>query len=165
MSQERPDDPFSDSADAKRGAEDSGQALADAEHHGFTIQTGGRNTIAGTAERIGRAAGTAQRQVRRGIELVRPAASTGGGTSNARQKELDAEAKARHDDAHRIGELSEFAAERLLLLREQLQDAVSRSRRATRRMVTEHPGPILAALAGLCVALGVGLRVTSPGRR
>jgi hypothetical protein len=164
MSQERPDDSFSDSDDARRGAQDSGQAASHAEHHGFTIQTGGRNTIADTAERIGRVAGTAQRQVRRGIELVRPAASTGGGTSNARQKEMDAEAKARHDDAHRIGELSEFAAERLLL-REQLQDVVSRSRRATRRMVTEHPGPILAALAGLCVALGVGLRVSSPSRR
>ncbi len=162
MSPERTDDSFSDSDDAKRGAQDSGEVPA---HHGFTIQTGGRKAIADTAERIGRAAGTAQRQVRRGMELVRPAASTGGGTPSYTGAMPDAEAKARPGDAHRMGGLSEFAAERLLLLRQQLQDAVSRSRRATRRMVTEHPGPTLAALAGLCVALGVGLRVSRPGRR
>jgi len=163
MSQERPDDSFSDSEDAKRGAQDSGEAPAHAERHGFIIQTGGRKAIADTAERIGRAAGTAQRQVRRGMELVRPSASTGGTSYNTRAMP-DAEAKARHDDAHRT-ELSESAAERLRLLREQLQDAVSRSRQATRRMVTEHPMPTLAALAGLCVALGVGLRVSSSGHR
>ena len=56
----------------------------------------------------------------------------------------DAVAKARLAAAHDIGELSELAAERVLRLREQLQDAVARSRRATRRLVSEHPVQTMA---------------------
>jgi hypothetical protein len=155
-------------------------------HSGFTVQPGGRNPMADTAERLGRAAGTAERRMRQGLELVRPAASKGGRTSaytyavgghfNALEKAQDEvavrrnedEAEARHEAAHRVGQLgqlSEVAAERVLQLRDRLQDAVERSRRGTRRVVTEHPGQTLAALAGFCVALGVGLCLSGSRRR
>ena len=161
MSQERPGDSSHDSDEVLRGPHsaeppparrsDAGEGGFSPGHSGFTVQPGGRNPMADTAERLGRAAGTAGRQMRRRLELVRPAVSKG---SNALVEQQD-------EVAHPFGELGEFAAGRVQLL----QDALASSRRATRRLVTEHPGPALAALAGICVALGVGLRWSGSRRR
>lgn len=196
MDQDRPGD-FSGNPtdDAKSGAHsaepppaqhsDAAEAGMGRMHHGFTLHTGGRNAMAATAERLGKAAGAAGRQMRRGLELVRPPASKGGtpsytyavsgaGRSNALQKEQDevagrvmedAVAKARLAAAHDIGQLSEAAAERVLRLRERLQDAVARSLESTRRRVSEHPVQTIGALAGFCLALGVGLRVSGSRHR
>ena len=67
--------------------------------------------------------------------------------------------------AHTFGELSELTAGQVQRLCEQLQDGVARSRRAARRLVSEHPVRTLAALAGFCFALGVGLSVGGSRRR
>ncbi|MGC2209684.1 MAG: hypothetical protein WA532_06185 [Candidatus Korobacteraceae bacterium] len=140
--------------------EDGYESGVSSGHRGFTVQTGGRNAMAGTAERIGRAAGTAERQMRRSLELVRPA-SGGSGHSHAMPKERGEMAahSAGDEAAHTFGELSELTAGQVQRLCEQLQDGVARSRRAARRLVSEHPVKTLAALAGFCFALGVGLSV------
>ena len=134
-------------------------------HRGFTVQAGGRTAMAETAERLGRAAGTAERQMRRGLELVRPAG--GSGHSHAQPKEPGeiAAQTAGDEAAHPFGELSELTAGQVRRLREQLQDGVARSRMAARRLVSEHPVQTLAALAGFCFALGVGLSVGRSRRR
>ena len=113
-----------------------------------------------TAGRIGRAAGTAERQMRRSLELVRPA---GGGRSQAEPDKIAAHPAG--EAARSLGELSELTAWQVQRLCEQLQDGVERSRLAARRLVSEHPVQTLAALAGLCVALGVGLSVGGKRRR
>lgn len=165
---------------------DAGETVSSSRHHGFTLQPGGRNAIAGTAERIGRAAGSAHRQMRRGLELVRPSGSKGGrmpgytyavgssGHSNALEKEQDEMAApmmeeevagTRGEAAQGLMEFSELAAEGLMAVREGLRDAVSRSRVAARRMVTEHPAQSVTALAGFCIAFGVTLYWCGSRRR
>jgi hypothetical protein len=171
MSQERGDS-SNDSDEVLRGPHSSEPPPAQAEaggrseHRGFTVQAGGRPAIAETAERLGRAAGTAERQVRRSLELVRPA---GGcfGQGHALPQEPDEMAAHTVGDeaAHAFGGLSELTAAQVQRLREQLQDGVARSRMAARRLVSEHPVQTLAAVAGFCVALGVGLSVSGSRRR
>jgi ElaB/YqjD/DUF883 family membrane-anchored ribosome-binding protein len=136
--------------------------------------------MADTAERIGRAAGTAHRQVRRGLELVRPAAGTASpygyvlgsaGRSNALENdELAARAmqsieeelaEIRHEAAHRLGEISEVAAEGLLQVRERLHEAASRSR----RLITDYPVQTMAALASFCLVFGATLCLRGSSRR
>lgn len=178
MDQDRPGDVSGNPTDdAKRGAhsaepppaQHSGAAEAGIGRmlHGFTVHTGGRNAMAATAERLGKAAGTAGRQMRRGLELMRPPASQGGtasytyavsgaGHSNALEKEQDELAGRVMEDA---------VAERVLRLGERLQDAVARSLESTRRRVSEHPVQTIGALAGFCLAVGVGLRVSGSRRR
>jgi hypothetical protein len=174
---------------AQTGAPPPAHTIDPANHHGFTIQQGGRNAVAGAAERIGRLAGTAERQIRRGFELVRPfTASTGGrissygdaigsvGHSNALEQERDElgarmmenfeeeVAEVRHEAGHifdELGELREVAGERLMQVRERLHETISRSRRAA----AEHPVQTLAALAGFCFAFGLALRGGSTRRR
>jgi ElaB/YqjD/DUF883 family membrane-anchored ribosome-binding protein len=190
MIQDRTGDSSNDSDDAIGGTRASGPAApgSDSEHRGFTVQTGGRNTIAETAERIGRAAGTAHRQMRRGLELVRPGASSGlaspysyalggsGGHSNALERDElmaarvmqsieDEFAEVRHEAANRIGEFRELAAESVQLLRERLHDGVSRSRQLARQLVTEYPLQTVAAVAGFCFVFGAVLCLGGSRRR
>lgn len=168
MSQERGDS-SNGSDEVLRGPHCSEPPPAEAEaggrseHRGFTVQAGGRHTIAETAERIGRAAGTAERQMRRSLELVRPAGG-GSGHSHALAKEPDKMAAHTVGDeaANPFGGLGELTG--VQRLREQLQDGVARSRMAARRLVSEHPAQTLAAVAGFCVALGVGLSVSGSRR-
>lgn len=184
MSEERPGNCSDNSSDdAMHGTQSS---KAPSAHRGFTVQAGGSHSMAGTAERIGRAAGSAQRQVRRGLELVRPAASTASrapaytyasgsaGHSNALEQERDEVAartmedeiaEVRHEAAHRIGQIGEEAAESLLQAGERLQNAISRSRQATRQLVMDYPVQTVAALASFCVVFGVTLCVRGSSRR
>lgn len=157
MNPERPGDSSNDSDEVLRGPHsaeppptqhsDEAESGISSGHRGFTVQPGGRSAMADTAERLGRAAATAGRGMRRSLELVRPAGIN------------------QDEAAALFGELSEFSAEPMQRLREQLQDGVARSRRAARRLVSEHPVRTLAALAGFCFALGVGLRVSGSRRR
>jgi hypothetical protein len=190
MNQERPGDTSNDFKDAIGGAQAPGTAPAEPSvpasgpgsgRHGFTVQPGGRNAMAGTAERIGRAAGNAQRQMQRGLELVRPAGPGGltsplGYASNAlEQDELlaarvmqgieDEIAEVRHEAAHRIGEFSELAVEGARQVREQLHAAVSRSRQLARRLVTEYPAQTTAAFASFCLVFGATLCLRGSRRR
>jgi hypothetical protein len=151
---------------------------------GFTVQPGGRNSIAGTAERIGSAVGAVQRQVRRGLELVRPAehhgrspSSGNAGQFNPAEEErydlaarmmqaIEAEvAEARRQAAHRPGHFSGVAAGRLQQFRDRLRDALSRSRLRTRRLAADYPVPTIVAIAGSCLAFGLTLRLWNSRRR
>jgi hypothetical protein len=183
----------SNSDDKTRGAQSGAPPPAHtkdpAKHHGFTLQQGGRNAVAGAAERVGRFAGTAERQIRRSLELVRPVpVSTGGrissygyaggsvGHSNALEQDRDElgarmmenleeeVATVRREAGHifeELGELCEVAGERLLQVRNRLHETISRSRRAS----AEHPVRTLAVLAGFCFAFGLTLRCGGSHRR
>jgi hypothetical protein len=146
--------------------------------HGFTLQPGGRNAIAGTAERIGSAVGSAHRQVRRGIELVRP--STGDAIGSVRQpnppeqddlatrmmQAIEEEiAEARLQAAHRLGQFSGLAGDRLQQLRDRLRETFSRSRRRARQLAAERPAQIIAAVTGFCLVFGATLLLRNSRRR
>jgi ElaB/YqjD/DUF883 family membrane-anchored ribosome-binding protein len=161
------------------------------EHRGFIVQPGGRNAITGTAQRIGSAVGTAQRQVRRGLELVRPTARHGGAAASgsaighaeqAHPPEQDPDdlasrmiqaieeevAEVRRHATFRLGQFSEFgelAGDRLQQLRGRLRDALSRSRLRARQLAAEHPLQTIAAIAAIGFAFGFALRLRSSQRR
>jgi hypothetical protein len=153
--------------------------VASSPRRGFTVQPGGRNAIA-TAQAIGSAMGTAQRQMRRGLELVQPLArrvglpfsgSTADQYGQAGFLELegpdlvsrmmrafeDEVAETRRQAARRLDQLSGFAGERLQQFRGRVSDDFSRSRLRARQLSAEYPVPIAAALAGISFACGIAL--------
>jgi hypothetical protein len=123
--------------------------------------------MADTCERIGKAMGSAQRQVSRGLHLVRggrvlgfPGSRSSDGvakptaTPNAEDaasvlRSLEEEAAdAGHEAARQLGEWRNRAAERLERLRCQVL-----------ALVDAHPLETIAAIAGACFALGVAIRL------
>lgn len=137
--------------------------------------------MAGTAERIGSAVGSAQRQLRRGLELVRPATqpilfpSQGAENHAAERVEQAARESAdwdsvmaleiadvRHEAADQLDAWSEEAVEHLEHLRSTISDVFSQTRQRARRFVAVYPLQTIAAIAGVCFAAGLALRL---GRR
>ncbi len=156
---------------------------------GFTLEHGNRSSMTGTAERIGGAVGSAQRQLRRGLELVRkPAAQPGfSSSSEAEQDEagrvyhavregverasvmaetiVEKAGDARQRAAQQLDEWSEEAGERFQLFRSEISSALSRSRERAKRLVGVYPLQTIAAMAGICFAAGVALRLSRRSHR
>jgi ElaB/YqjD/DUF883 family membrane-anchored ribosome-binding protein len=170
MAQDLPDDPddliFSD-------REEQFQRMQCDTHdsHGFSVRPGGNAKAA--AERIGSAVGSAERQVRRGLELVRPYARRAGfpfygseiGQPGSLEQEglnlasrmmqaFEEEVAATRRQAAQIGTRVEARIEQF---RDSVRDAVSRTGVRTRELAQEHPVETIAAIAGVCFACGVAL--------
>lgn len=131
---------------------------------GLTLERGGRSGMTGTAERIGSAVGTAQRQMRRGLELVRggghssavDTASTVEGAADALEEQVT---ELRRQSAERIDEWSAQAGERLRPLRRELSSMLSLLRERAQQLGDEYPLQTIGAIAGACFVLGVALRI------
>jgi hypothetical protein len=180
---------------AQTGAPPPTHTIDPAKHHGFTLQQGGRNAVAGAAERIGRLAGTAKRQMRRGLELVHPIpASTGGRISsygyasgssgqtsghrpgNALEQERDGLGARMMENLeeevaavrHEAGHIFDELGELSELARErllQVRERLHETISRSRRVAAEHPVRTMAALAGFCFAFGLTLRYGGSRRR
>jgi hypothetical protein len=153
----------------------------DSGRRGFTVQPGGRNANAiATAQAIGSAMGTAQRQMLRGLELVQPLARRVGlpfsgsaayqaGQAGFLEQESpdlvsrmmrafeDEVAETRRQAARRLDQLSGFAGERLQQFRGRVSDDFARSRLRARQISADYPVPIVAAIAGISFACGIAL--------
>jgi ElaB/YqjD/DUF883 family membrane-anchored ribosome-binding protein len=148
---------------------------------GFTLQQGGGG-MTGTAERIGTAVGNAQReaqrQVRRGLELVRRptgrpiteitteveehvsqiAIDTIDRASHVLHDIEEKVSEARREAVHKMDEWSDTAGERFQQLRSQARRALSNSNARAKELADAYPLQTIAAIAGVCFALGVALR-------
>jgi len=137
--------------------------------------------MAGTAERIGSAVGSAQRQLRRGLELVRPATQpilfppAGAERHAAERAERAARegadwasvvaqeiADVRQEAADQLDAWSEEAVEHLEQLRGAISDVFPQTRQRARRFVATYPLQTIGAIAGVCFAAGMAFRL---GRR
>ena len=119
-----------------------------------------------TAERIGSAVGNAQRQFRRGLELVSSGAVR---LSRAERERLSRAAGTVHNIGDKVGQKTvrgfdqwgEAAKERLQQLRCRLTGAPSR----LRQVVTQYPLQTIAAIAAASFAVGAALRLTRRSNR
>jgi ElaB/YqjD/DUF883 family membrane-anchored ribosome-binding protein len=143
----------------------------------FTLEHAGQSGMSGTAERIGTAVGTAQRQMRRGLELVRrPAGRQVGLTelgertnqlayeaadrASRMMEDLEEEVSdVRQQAARRLDEWSELAGERLQEFRLRVRSALSRTRERAKEIADTYPLHTIAAIAGVCFVLGMALRL------
>jgi ElaB/YqjD/DUF883 family membrane-anchored ribosome-binding protein len=138
--------------------------------------------MADTAERIGSAVGACQRQVRRGLELVRrPNGGTivfpsSGASSTANranqlvrekaerasrwgQRSGDEVVEIRRQTAQKMDEWSELAGEHIQAFRRELSSALSLYRERAQQLAEEYPLQTIAAIAGAGFVLGVALRI------
>jgi ElaB/YqjD/DUF883 family membrane-anchored ribosome-binding protein len=135
--------------------------------------------MTGTAERIGYAVGTCQRQMRRGLELVRrpgrgpivfPSTSAAERANQLVGEEAERAAhwaqrsseevvELRRQTAQKMDEWSEVAGERFQQFRRELSSALSLYRERTQQFAEEYPLQTIAAVAGACFAFGVALRI------
>jgi hypothetical protein len=144
---------------------------------GFSLerefQPESRNGISGTAERIGNAVGSAQRQMRRGLTLVSSGAARLSQIEHENLlraagacEELGGEfAGMGHKAARRLDEWSAEAGERLLRIRSDMLSASSNLRARGRHLAARYPLQTIAAIAGVSFAAGVALRLGRRSRR
>lgn len=142
----------------------------------LTLEPGGRSSITGTAERIGTAVGVAQRQVRRGLQLVRSpqmASATADAEERASQIAHDGMNRVsrvmedfgeevsdfQQQAARRLDEWSDDAGKRFQELRRRARTALYGSRKRAQEIADAYPLQTIAAIAGVCFALGVALRL------
>ncbi len=165
-------DPVTESQDeGSRFAEQAG-----GESHGLAAERGG-SAMTGTAERIGAVVGTAQREVRRRLELVRNPGRviplTGAsqaeqdvdrGTMMMDEIEQDV-ADLRRQAADRLDEWSEVAQERFQELRQQARAALARSRERAQTLADTYPLQTIAAIAGVGFVIGIALRMSRRPKR
>lgn len=145
--------------------------IPSARRGGFTVERGGRRTMAQTAERIGAAVGTAEREVRRRLEVVRrptgpiefPAAATASDLveRGARMmEEIDAEvADVRRQAARKLEDWSEQAEERFLHFRREARTALWRTGLRAQEIAETYPLQTIAAIAGTFFVIGAALRM------
>ena len=144
---------------------------------GFTVERGGRSGMSDTAERIGSAVGTAQRQMRRGLELVRRASSGETSDPSASSSEERASQSAtdrvssklrqvqgevtglQRQAAQRMDEWSERAGGHFQQVRREVGSVLSLIRKRAQELAHEYPLQTIAASAGVCFALGMALRI------
>jgi ElaB/YqjD/DUF883 family membrane-anchored ribosome-binding protein len=143
----------------------------------FGVDAGGR--MNSTAEKIGTVVGTAQRQMRRGLELVR---RPGGGSqisdtaSDIEQRATDVAregmerasrlmedievdvADARREAARRLDEWSKDAGARFQEARRRARTALAGSQKRAQELGDAYPLQTIAAIAGCCFVLGVAMR-------
>ena len=143
----------------------------------FTVERGGRSGMSDTAERIGSAVGTAQRQMRRGLELVRRASSGETSDPSASSSEERASQSAtdrvssklrqvqgevtglQRQAAQRMDEWSERAGGHFQQVRREVGSVLSLIRKRAQELAHEYPLQTIAASAGVCFALGMALRI------
>ncbi|HVJ05281.1 MAG TPA: hypothetical protein VM578_06400 [Candidatus Saccharimonadales bacterium] len=145
----------------------------------FTLESEGRKGMTGTAERIGTAVGTAQRQMRRGLELVRRPTGTqiAAVTMDAEQRAtqlahigMDRATQIMEDigeevsdagrqAARRLDKWSKEAGERFQQFRLRARRTLTNSRTRAQELGDAYPLHTIAATAGFCFALGVALRM------
>jgi hypothetical protein len=132
--------------------------------------------MAGTAERIGSAVGTAQREVRRRLELVRSQADESLAAAEKRADKLAREdadlgskmvqeieegvSRIRDAAAHNTANWLDMVEERVARLRVQASAALVDVRKAA----DQFPLQTIAAIAGVCFAAGFALRFRRPRR-
>ncbi len=144
---------------------------------GFTLERGGRSGMSDTAERIGSAVGTAQRHMRRGLELVRRASSgetsepsASPGEEHASQSAMNrASSKLQQvqgevtglqrQAAQRMDEWSERAGGHFQQVRREVGSVLSLVRKRAQELAHEYPLQTIAGSAGACFALGMALRI------
>lgn len=132
-----------------------------------------RNGITGTAERIGSAVGSAQRQVRRGLTLVSSGATHLSQIERERLhraastlQEIGGEVTGiRHEAARRLDQWSADTGGRLQQLRHDIVSAPSRLRLRGQQLAAQYPLQTIAAIAGVSFAVGVALRLSRRSRR
>ncbi len=137
----------------------------------------GRSGMAGTAELIGSAVGSAQRQVRRGLELVRNLPSSGASHASQVEHEIlnhaastlhelaEDVADIRHEAARRLDEWSEEIEERFQQLRREVSSALPRLRTGAQQFASRYPLQTIAAIAGVGFAFGMALRLNRRSHR
>jgi ElaB/YqjD/DUF883 family membrane-anchored ribosome-binding protein len=135
---------------------------------GFTVERGGRSAMAETAGKIGTAVGSAHREVRRRLELVRrparavefPSAAELADSSARMMREIDTEvADVRKQAARKLDDWSGQADEHFQQLRRDAQQALKRSSRRARELAEAYPLQTIAAVAGTFFLIGVALRL------
>ena len=152
----------------------------------FAFEQNGRSAMQETAGRIGNAVGTAEREVRRKLQLVRrpttiefPSSATPAelaerasrlareGAERAARLMQGIEADAAdvsRQAAHTLEDWSEQAEERLHRFRQQARALFSRSGIRARELADTYPLQTIAAIAGTCFVLGVALRIRRSNR-
>jgi len=143
----------------------------------LSLEHADRSGMAGTAERVGTAVGSAQRQVRRGLELVRRLPASGAAHATQMEQEFldraastiqdigEGVADLRENAARHLDEWSEQADERMQKIRQEMNRALSRGRANAQRLADQYPLQTIAAIAGAGFALGVALRLGRRSRR
>jgi ElaB/YqjD/DUF883 family membrane-anchored ribosome-binding protein len=142
----------------------------------FKVERGGRNAMAETAEKIGSAVGSAQREVRRRLELVRrptsplemPSASAAdlAERSARMMQEIDADvADVRRQAARKMEDWSEQAEERLLEFRQRARAVLRRSTLRAQELAETYPLQAIAAVAGTFFIIGIALRLSRRSHR
>jgi len=139
---------------------------------------GGRNAMAETAGRIGAAVGTAEREVRRRLELVRrPAAPIEFPSAVAAaeelaehgarmMKEIDTEVTdLRRHAARKLEDWSEQAEERFVQFRREARTMFRRSSMRAQEIAETYPLQTIAAIAGTFFVVGAALRLSRRRRR
>lgn len=144
---------------------------------GLFLEQGDQSAMTGTAERIGSAVGTAQRQMRRGLELVRRLPSSGPAHATQMEQEiLDRAASTlqeigvevddiRRQAARRLDEWSEEAKQRFQQFRHEISTALPRLRERVRQYAEQKPLQTIGTIAGIGFALGVALRLRRRSHR
>lgn len=140
---------------------------------GLFLEQGSRSGMTSTAERIGSAVGSAQRQVRRGLQLVRRLPSAGSEHAAQMEQEiLDRAARTlqemgveaadvRHQAARRLDEWSGEAERRF----QQACAALPRLRTQAQKFADEKPLRTIGVAAGVGFVLGVALRIKRRSHR
>lgn len=128
-----------------------------------------RSGISGTAERIGSAVGSAQRQVRRGLELVSSGAAH---LSQIERERLDRAASTLQEIGEEVAGMRRQAARRLDQWSaevggrlQRMSSAPSRYRARAQQLAAQYPLQTIAAVAGVSFAAGVALRLSRRSRR
>jgi hypothetical protein len=132
-----------------------------------------RSGISGTAERIGSAVGSAQRQVRRGLTLV---SSRAAHLSQVERENLQRAASTMQglgeevagigqQAARRLDQWSADCGERLQRIRHEMASAPSRWRARGQQLAEQFPLQTIAIIAGISFAAGVALRLSRRSRR
>lgn len=135
------------------------------------VQRGGRDTMIDTAERIGNAVGTAQRQVRRGLELVRNPKGHGHAADFPGESGYSAQTAERPRDmwreviAEQYADAKQRASVQLEQWRAQASERTQKLRSDTKDYAEAHPMPTIGAIAAAGFLLGFALRRSKRSHR
>lgn len=132
-----------------------------------------RDAMIETAERIGSAVGTAQRQVRRGLELVRhPQSQDQGRAADSAVEAYQSEQTAQRPPdmwreviSEQIADARLRAAKQIEQLRTQASTRAQKLRRDTINYAETHPLQTIATIAAAGFVLGFALRARKGSRR
>jgi hypothetical protein len=190
MSEKKPGNPPGDAAEsAAKQPENaalfstpspSSGAESGGEKHGLSSQPDRPKTMSGAAERIGSVLGSAQRQVRHGLELVSPVARPGASAERAETQAAsdqpgDAAARMMQAIEDGVADIRRGIAGRLIPFQSgaepvryvgcRLRNALAQIGHRARRFAAKNPVQAVAVILGLGFAVGAALRLGSLKRR